>query len=100
MRTAERIAGVAAVIAALVVLNGAWVNQHNWQNVSWRVAMATLLVVLALVVEANPFGLSRRRAPGEDEAAVPEFLRTGVERPVEGAPSRADSDGVTAGERR
>ena len=74
MRTAERVAGVVAMIAALVVLNGAWVNQHSFQNVSWRVAVAGMLVLLMVIVETNAFGLLRTHDRSDD--AVPEFLRT------------------------
>ena len=88
VRTAERVAGVVAVIAALVVLNGAWVNQHNWQNISWRVAMAGVLVVLAAVVETN---------------VVPEFMRAGEHATaidVEREASGASSEAVGSSERR
>ena len=74
MRTAEKVAGVIAVIAALVVLNGAWVNQHSFQNVSWRVAVAALLVLLMVIVETSAFGLLRAHDRSE-EAAVPAFMR-------------------------
>lgn len=102
VRTVERVAGVIAIIAALVVLNGAWVNQHNWQNISWRVAMAGVLVLLAAVVETNAFGLLPRRSPDEAEA-VPEFMRTGERAPaseVERETSGATSEAVGAPERR
>ncbi len=103
VRTAEKVAGIIAVIAALVVLNGAWVNQHTWQNISWRVAMAAVLIGLAIVVETNVLRLlqSRGRRPGEAE--VPEFLRAGepVEGVVQGARARSDvGEAVGAGERR
>ena len=88
IRTAEKIAGIVAVVAALIVLNGAWVNQHNWQNVSWRVAVAALLVVLAIVVETNVFGLLRPRER-EEEAAVPDFMRAALDAPSQS--SIADS---------
>jgi hypothetical protein len=103
-RTAEKVAGVIAVIAALVVLNGAWVNQHTWQNISWRVAMATLLIAMALVVETKMFGLIRPRQRGEqEEVAVPEFLRAGEAMAAsagEGEGSRVGAETVGAGERR
>jgi hypothetical protein len=102
-RTAEKVAGVIAVIAALVVLNGAWVNQHNWQNISWRVAMAALLIAMAIVVETKMFGLIRPRQRGEEEAAVPEFLRAGEAMAAsagEGEGSRSGTETVGAGERR
>jgi hypothetical protein len=78
MRKAEKAAGVIAMIAALIVLNGAWVNQHTWQNVSWRIAVAGILAMLAVIVETRLFGLLR---PREDEGAdvVPEFMRSGGE---------------------
>ena len=103
VRTAEKVAGVVAIVAALVVLNGAWVNQHNWQNISWRVAMAAVLVGLAIVVETNALRLlqSRGRRPGE--AAVPEFLRAdaAAEGVAQGAGARSDvGEAVGAGERR
>jgi hypothetical protein len=75
VRTAERVAGVIAIISALVVLNGAWVNQHTWQNVSWRVAMAAVLAGLAIVVETNVLRLLQSGGRRQDGAAVPEFLR-------------------------
>jgi hypothetical protein len=99
MRTAEKVAGVIAVIAALVVLNGAWVNQHSFQNVSWRVAVAGLLVFLAVIVETKLFGLVRTREHSDD-VTVPDFLRAGsreTEPPVESEPTR--SDGVGVGDR-
>lgn len=101
-RTAEKVAGVIAVIAALVVLNGAWVNQHTWQNISWRAAMAAMLVGLALAVETNAFGVLPSRRRREDEAMVPDFLRAGAV--AQGAGKRdaspASADAVAAGERR
>ncbi len=102
LRRAEKIAGVIAVIAALVVLNGAWVNQHNWQNVSWRVAVAGVLVVLAMVVETGGFGLLPSHAPSANYA-VPDFMLAGDAAPADaraGDASRADADAVGAGERR
>ena len=78
IQTAERVAGVVAMIAALVVLNGAWVNQHSFQNVSWRIAVAALLMLLMVIVETNAFGLLRVGERGDD-AVVPEFLRIGSE---------------------
>lgn len=74
MRTAEKAAGVIAVVAALVVLNGAWVNQHNWENISWRVAIAAVLVVLAILVETNAFGFLRF-SEREEDVALPDFMR-------------------------
>ncbi len=74
IRTAEKLAGIVAVVAALVVLNGAWVNQHNWENVSWRVAVAGMLIVLAIIVETNAFGVLRQRER-QDDAPVPDFMR-------------------------
>ena len=103
IRTPEKVAGIVAVIAALVVLNGAWVNQHNWQNISWRVAMAAVLVMLAIVVETDAFGLLHPRAGRAAEAAVPDFLRAGdtmAGNAVEREASRAGADAVGAGERR
>lgn len=101
VRRAEKIAGVVAVIAALVVLNGAWVNQHNWQNISWRVATAGVLGLLAMVVETGGFGLlpSRMR---QEEDAVPEFMLAGDPAPADGLAadaSRAEGDAVGVGER-
>jgi hypothetical protein len=98
MRTAERVAGVVAMIAALVVLNGAWVNQHSFQNVSWRVVVAGLLVVLAIIVETNAFGLLPPRERGED-APVPEFLRAGGDTYVGEMRTslEAEPDAVSAG---
>ena len=99
MRTAERVAGVVAMIAALVVLNGAWVNQHSFQNVSWRVAVAALLVLLMVIVETNAFGLLRSRVR-DDHAEVPEFLRAGSQVTETLAESEsAHSETVGAGER-
>ena len=99
MRTAERVAGVVAMIAALVVLNGAWVNQHSFQNVSWRVAVAALLVLLMVIVETNAFGLLRSRVR-DDDAEVPEFLRAGSQVTETLAESEsAHSETVGAGER-
>mgnify|MGYP001612013752 CR=1 FL=1 len=103
VRTAEKVAGIIAIVAALVVLNGAWVNQHTWQNISWRVAMAAVLAALAIVVETNVLRLLQSRGRDEDGAAVPEFLRAddapdGV---VQGARARSDvGETVGAGERR
>lgn len=103
VRTAEKVAGIIAIIAALVVLNGAWVNQHTWQNVSWRVGVAAALVGLAIIVETNVLRLLK--APGRPEpgATVPEFLRTDAV-PVgaaQGARARSDAgEAVGAGERR
>jgi hypothetical protein len=99
VRTAEKVAGVVAVIAALVVLNGAWVNQHSWQNVSWRVAVAALLIVLAIAVETNLLALLQRREI-EEQSSVPEFLRLGSDEPGSAVePQAARSDAVSAGER-
>ncbi len=76
LQLAEKVAAVVAIIAALVVLNGAWQNQHNWQNLSWRIAVAALLCALALMVETSALvALQRRRAHGEEAASVPDFLR-------------------------
>ena len=102
VRTAERVAGVVAVIAALVVLNGAWVNQHNWQNISWRVAMAGVLVVLAAVVETNAFGLLQPHRSAETNV-LPEFMRAGEHATaidVEREASGASSEAVGSSERR
>ena len=100
IRTAEKVAGVIAIIAALVVLNGAWVNQHSFQNVSWRVVVAGLLVFLAIIVETKLFGLLRTREHSDD-AAIPDFLRAGGEAHVGELRSRreAEADAVGAGER-
>lgn len=103
VRRAEKISGVVAVIAALVVLNGAWVNQHNWQNISWRVATAAVLGLLAIVVETNAFGMLQARTSGEAEI-VPAFMRTGEHATVSDGLARdvshADAEVVSAGERR
>ena len=102
VRRAEKISGVVAVIAALVVLNGAWVNQHNWQNISWRVATAAVLGLLAIVVETNAFGMLQARTSGEAEI-VPEFMRAGDATPTDALvrdASHADAEVVSAGERR
>lgn len=96
IRTAEKLAGVVAVVAALVVLNGAWVNQHNWENVSWRVAVAAVLVFLAIIVETNAFGLLRARER-EEAVQVPDFMRISgaeAEPAVENESARADTLGV------
>lgn len=77
LRMLERAAGVIAVIAALVVLNGAWVNQHNWENISWRVAVASVLIALAILVEADVIGVVQSNARRGDER-VPDFLRAGT----------------------
>lgn len=97
VRTAEKIAGVIAVVAALVVLNGAWENQHSWQNVSWRMVMAAVLLGLAVIVQTSAVGILQRRHPDADDASVPEFLRTGA--PQGDAQVRSDET-VGAGERR
>jgi hypothetical protein len=78
VRTAERIAGVIAVVAALVVLNGAWENQHTWQNLSWRVAMSAALLGLTVIVETNAVGILQARLRRTNDTAVPDFLRTGT----------------------
>ena len=96
VRRAEKIAGVVAVIAALVVLNGAWVNQHNWQNISWRVAVAGVLVLLAMIVETNAFGMLQSASHG-DADAVPDFMRADDAAPADvlaADASHADADAV------
>lgn len=75
VQTAEKIAGVVAIVAALVVLNGALQNQHNWQNLSWRLAMAAVLLALAVIVETNALGMVQRARDDGEETSVPEFLR-------------------------
>lgn len=89
IRTAERIAGVIAVIAALIVLNGAWVNQHNWQNVPWRIAVAGLLVALAVLVETNAFGLLHPGRTRGADTPVPDFLRLTPDTEERAVPSEA-----------
>ncbi len=99
MRTAEKVAAIVAIIAALVVLNGAWVNQHSWQNVSWRIALAGTLVVLAIAVETNALGRLRLR-DRDAETAVPEFLRSGGEAAgISAEKELARADAVGTGER-
>ena len=103
IRRAEKLAGIVAIVAALVVLNGAWMNQHNWENVSWRVAVAAVLVFLAIIVETNVPRLLESRGRRADGVAVPEFLR--ADGPPEGvaqhAQARSDTgEAVGAGERR
>lgn len=96
IRTAEKLAGIVAIVAALVVLNGAWVNQHSWENVSWRVAVAGILIVLAIGVETNAFGVLRERER-EQDGAVPDFMRVTSDEaatPVEGEPAHADAVGA------
>ncbi len=96
IRTAEKVAGIVAIVAALVVLNGAWVNQHNWENVSWRVAVAAMLIVLAVAVETNAFGLLREREP-EEAGTVPDFMRAGdgeAATSPESEPAHADAVGA------
>jgi hypothetical protein len=101
VRTAERIAGVIAVVAALVVLNGAWQNQHTWQNLSWRVAIAAVLLGLAVVVETNAVGVLQARLRRAGDSSVPDFLRTGpaLEDRTGGDSARTE-EAVQAGERR
>ena len=100
MRRAEKLAGIVAIVAALVVLNGAWMNQHNWENVSWRVAVAAVLVFLAIIVETNAFGVLRARER-KDALLVPDFMRFAGAAPspssvVDGAESSAAEVAATA----
>ncbi len=104
LRTAEKIAGIIAVVAALVVLNGAWENQHTWQNLSWRVGMAVMLLGLAVIVETNAVGVLQARLRRTGDTSVPDFLRAGVTREdggsddsvrVEGAVQINGRDGMT-----
>ena len=79
VRTAEKVAGIIAIVAALVVLNGAWENQHTWQNLSWRVAIAALLLALAVIVQTSAVGVLQARRQATVGTSVPDFLRATAE---------------------
>ena len=102
VQTAERIAGVVASIAALEVLNGAWENQHNWENLSWRAAMAVVLFALAVIVETNALGVLQGRADAAGEALVPEFFRANESTGTDARSNEAVriEDAAEVGERR
>ena len=102
LQTAEKIAGIVATVAALVVLNGAWQNQHNWENVSWRVAIAGVLLVLAVIVESHAVELLQKRWWRADETSVPQFLRAGESTPADAVSSEGArvEDAAEVGERR
>lgn len=74
-QVAEKIAGVVATVAALVVLNGAWQNQHNWENLSWRIVIAAVLLSLAVIVETHAVEALHQRWHRTDETSLPDFLR-------------------------
>ena len=93
VRIAEKVAGVIAVVAALVVLNGAWENQHTWQNLSWRVAMAAMLLGLAMIVQTSAAGVLQARLRRADDTPVPDFLRVAVT-----PDDRSGDDGASIGE--
>jgi ABC-type Fe3+ transport system permease subunit len=93
VRTAEKVASVIAVVAALVVLNGAWENQHTWQNLSWRVAFAAMLLGLAVIVQTSAVGILQARSRRTGDTPVPDFLRIATT-----PDDRSGDDDVSLGE--